>query len=645
MLNIFRKGATSKVMLVILGIGLFAIVATGFGTDGMGGLGGAGPATAGDTLVEVADQKITSTEVSDQVDRQLDRLRQSDPSIDLARLFAEGGYETIIDQLVNTRAMLAFGREQGLGASKRMVDAEIASIPAFENLAGQFDQGAFQRALQSERITEQQLREDIASTLIQRQIMVPVVGSPHVPETMAQRYAALLLEQRSGSVGLVSAKSMAGGDAPTDAEINAFYARNQARYAVPERRTVRYALFGADQVAAAAQPSEAEIQAAYREGQAKYGAQETRSLSQVILPSEAEARALSQRLAGGTRLEQAAGGNLIRLQNQQRAAFERLASAAVANAAFSAAEGTTTQPVRSPLGFHIVRVDAINRKPATPIENVRAELVAQVGERKRQDALAALVTKIEDALGEGASLEEVAQANGLSVVETPAVTATGANPAAPDQALAAELRPLLRPAFELTADEDPLVETLSPTQFAIMKVGQIIPAAPPALAQIRDRVRADLIRDRASARARQLAQQLADRINRGTAPAQAFAGAGVPVQSQRISARRIDIARPGQPVPPPLVMMFSLPKGRARILEAPNGAGWFVVHTETTVPGNAAGQPQLVQATRTQFERILGEEYGAQFARAVQTGLEVERNEAKIRSLKQQLQSGAAPVQ
>jgi len=40
MLSIFRRGFVSKIMLVILGIGLLAIVVTGFGTDGMGGLGG-----------------------------------------------------------------------------------------------------------------------------------------------------------------------------------------------------------------------------------------------------------------------------------------------------------------------------------------------------------------------------------------------------------------------------------------------------------------------------------------------------------------------------------------------------------------------------------------------------------------------------
>jgi peptidyl-prolyl cis-trans isomerase D len=651
MLNIFRKGPWSKIMLVILGIGLFAIVATGFGTDGMGGLGGGGTtATTGDTLVEVGDEAVTSTEISDQVNRQLDRLRQQNPELDLAAFFRGGGYEEILNQLVTAKAMLGFGREQGFAASKRMVDSEIASVPAFQNLAGQFDPEAFQRALRSERVSEQQLREDLEGSLIQRQILVPVAGSPFVPQGLAQQYASLLLEQRSGSVGLVTSEAVAAGLAPSDTEIAAFYRQNQSRYAVPERRVVRYATIGAEQVAAAAQPTEAELQAAYREAGTKYAAREGRDLSQVVLPDQAAARAFAAKLAGGTSFAQAAsqaGFSVAdtRLGAQERQAFERLTNAAVANAAFSAPQGGTTQPIQSPLGWHIVRVDAINNRPAVPFNNVRAELVAQVGERKRQEALANFVTKVDDALGGGASMEEAAQANGLRVQETPPLTATGQNPADPAFRAPAELQPILKAGFDMSADEDPVVETLGPTQFAMVAVGRIVPAAAPALTQIREQVRADLIRDRAFARARTLAQSLADKINRGLAPAQAFATAGVRLQPiQRISARRIEIARSGQQVPPPLVMLFSLPKGRAKILAAPGGAGWFVVHTENTVPGNAASQPQLIQATRTQFERILGEEYSAQFARAVQDRLEVERNEGKIRSLKQQLQTGG-PIQ
>jgi peptidyl-prolyl cis-trans isomerase D len=651
MLNIFRKGATSKIMLVVLGIGLFAIVATGFGTDGMGGLGSGGTTgTTGDTLVSVGGQKVTSSDVSDQVNRQLDRLREQDPELDLTGFFNSGGYEEILNQLVTSKAMLAFGREQGLGASKRLIDGEIASIPAFQNLAGQFDPEVFQRALRSERVTEQQLREDFQGSLIQRQILVPVSGSPFVPQGLAQQYASLLLEQRSGSVGLVTSEAVAAGLAPSDAEIQAFYRKNQSRYALPERRAIRYAPIGTEQVAAAAQPTEAELQAAYREAGAKYAAQESRSLSQVVLPDQAAARAFAAKLAAGTSFAQAAAEADFseadtKLAAQSRQDFERLTNAAVANAAFSTAQGSSTQPIQSPLGWHVVRVDADQQPAGGAFQQCPCRTGRAVSQRKQQDALTGLVTRIEDALGGGASMEEVAQANGLRIQETPALTASGQNPTDPAFRAPPELQPILKAGFDMSADEDPVVETVGPAQFAIVAVGRIIPAAPPALAQIREQVRADLIRDRASARARTLAQSLADKINRGMTPAQAFATAGVRLQPiQRISARRIEIARPGQQVPPPLVMLFSLPKGRAKILPAPGGAGWFVVHTENTVPGNAASQPQLIRATRTQFERILGEEYSSQFARAVQNRLEVERNEGKIRSLKQQLQTGG-PVQ
>ena len=74
----------------------------------------------------------------------------------------------------------------------------------------------------------------------------------------------------------------------------------------------------------------------------------------------------------------------------------------------------------------------------------------------------------------------------------------------------------------------------------------------PPLAQIRDRVRAALIRDRRSPRARQIADAIAARINAGTPPARAFAEAlpGLPAPEQ-IDLRRHDIMRTDRQAPPP----------------------------------------------------------------------------------------------
>ncbi len=645
MLNIFRRGLVSKIMLGVLAIGVFAILITGFGTDGMGGLGGMAGGATGDTLVSVKDEKVTSLEMTDQINRQLARAREQQPELDIGTFVREGAYEEILRQLVAQKAMLAFAEDIGITASKRMVDGEIASIPAFKNLAGQFDQSAFRTALQREGISEAQLRQDLAATLIQRQILLPSAASARVPREMALQYASLLLEQRSGTVGLVPAAAMGTGREPTDAEVAAFYRENQSRYTIPERRALRYAMIGPEQVAGSARAAEAEIAAAYQANQDKYGAKESRTLSQVILPTEPAARAFAAQLAGGTGFAAAAGANLIAVEKQTKAQFTNLTSPAVANAAYSAPQGAVTPPIQSPFGWHVVRVEAVERTPATPLAAVRAELEAQITQRKQAEALGALVTRIEDALSEGSSFEEVARANGLAVQETPPITATGAQPGVAGWKPAPELAPLLKPAFDRAPDEDPAVETIVPDQrFAILTIGRVLPAAPPQLAQIAPIVKADLVRRRAAERARAVATALVAKINAGVPAARAFAEADVRLPPpERVQARRVDIAQPNRPVPPPLAMMFSLPQGKARLLPAPGGQGWFVVHLENRIPGDARSAPGLVQATMSQFQRFIGEEYAQQFGRAVEKLQDVERNEDAIRKTRQQLLGTAAP--
>lgn len=643
MFSLFRRGFGSWLVLGILGLVMIAFVITGVNAPtGPGGLG------RGEALVEVGDEALRASEVGAQVNRQFERVRQEQPEIDLAAFFAEGAFEEILRQLVSTKAIAAFGREQGIAVSKRMVDGQIASIPAFQNLAGQFDQAAFQQALQRERLTEQELREDIAGTLIRQQLLLPVGGSAFVPQGMAEQYANLLLEQRSGSVGLVPAEALAAGINVTDQEVAAFYQRNQGRYTVPERRVLRYAFISGAQ--APAPPTDAEVQAAYNANAAKYGAKETRTLSQVVLADQAAARALAGKVASGTSFADAAqqagfAAGDIAVGEQTREAFTRLSSPAIANAAWAAAEGGTTQPIQSPLGWHVVKVEKVNRTAAVPLAAARAELVAEINARKTQEANAAAVTRVEDALADGATLDEVARSQGLQVVETPPLLSNGQSPTNPAWQTLPDVQPLLRPAFDMTADDDPVVETVAPGRYAVMGVGRVIPAAAPPLAQVAPQVRADLIRERALARARAIADGIVAKINRGMSPREAFASAGVQLPAvQPISARRIDIARPGQPVPPPLTMMFSLPEGRARALAAPEGQGWFVVHNATATPGNAAGQSGLIDATRTQFRQVLGEEYAAQFTRAVEAGMEIERDPDAIARVKRQLQTGG-PVQ
>jgi peptidyl-prolyl cis-trans isomerase D len=666
MLRTFRSKTTSWLMLGFLGLAVLSLVFTDMG-GGLGGLGGLGgqPQDGRETLVEVGDEEIQAAELERLIRRQLEIARQQNPELELGQFLAAGAWDGILNQLVVSRALAAFGRANGLTVSDRMIDRVIANIPEFRNFTGQFDENTYRAALERQRMTEAQLRDEIGNFLMQRQLQMPIGLAARMPESVAVQYASLMLERRRGTIGVVPVEAVGQGIAPGPQEVAAFYQQNRTRYTVSERRVVRYALIGREQVAAQSAATDEEIQAYYRQNAQRYGGSETRTLQQVVLPDEAAARQFVQRAGGGASFAAAAqqagfGASDIALGQQSREQFTNLTNAEVANAVFSAQQGAVVGPLRSELGWHVVRVEGITRANARPVETVRAEIAAEIERRKFQDALGTLITRMEERAGDGASFEEIVRQERLAMVETPPVTATGQAPGAQWQA-PPELQPLLRGAFQIDPeDPTPAIETITPNErFAFVSVARVVPASVPPLAEIAERVRADLVRQRANERARQIAARIVERINSGIPVARAFAEAGVRLPApQPVNARRVDVAQGGRQVPPPLVMLFSIPEGRARQLQAPNGAGWFVVHLEQRTAGQAScprGQnPQqqqqqqanegcsLIQAARQEFSGQAGSEYTEQFARAAQQGIGVRRDEQAIARARQRLTAGTA---
>jgi peptidyl-prolyl cis-trans isomerase D len=654
-----RSKLTSWLMLAFLVLAVGAIVITGFGTDGMGGLPGGGSSTqrGGETLAKVGGEELKSAEVEAVLQRQLREIQQQNPDVTMEQLLASGAYESALDQLITRRAIWEYGREKGLVVSDGMIDGVLISIPSFQNAAGQFDDATFRQAIQRLNLTEAEVRREIAYELMERQLQEPLARNVAPPEPIALQYASLLLERRRGLIGVVPNAAVAAGIAPTDAQIAAHYQQNRARYTVPERRVLRYALIGPEQVAASARATDAEIAAYYRQNQARYAGTETRNLLRVRLPDEAAAQRFAAAVRGGANFAAAAApagfsATDVQLNGQSREQLTGLTSAEVAGQVFGAAQGALVGPVRVPDGWLVIRVEAINRTAARPLEAVRGEIVTAVEQAKTRAAIADAIGRLEERIANGESFEEVARAQGLTVVETPPITAAGAAPGVQWQA-PAELPAIVRGAFMVDPeDTEPTVETLTPDErFALVSVARVVPAAVPPLPQIREQVRQDVVRQQASQRARALADRIAAAINGGTPPARAFAGAGVALPApQPIEQKRIDLLRRGRQVPPPLAALFSLPQGRARAVPADDGV--YVVTVTERIAGQASCPPgaqpagaqpsegcQAVQGARGDLQAQMGREVAEQLARAARNSVEVERYEDAIRRTRQTLQT------
>jgi peptidyl-prolyl cis-trans isomerase D len=633
MLSLIRRAVNSKVGVFIT-LGVLAVIAVTFGMGDITGLGGSSRVSS-DSVVKVGGTQISEIDLRQRVQNQLEGLRREQPALDMVQFVNQGGVDSTLEGTINTLALTEFAQGQGLVASKRLIDGRIASLPAVQGIDGKFSQSAYEQFLGRARLSDKQLRSEILNDTLTQQLLVPTSGASQIPVKFAMPFASLLLEKRDGSVGFIPTAAMGKGTPPTDAELATFYKRNMARYTVPERRVMRYATVTMDSIKATAIPTDAEIAKGYALQKAKFQATEKRDIVQVIVPDQAAANALVAKAKAGSLEDavRAAGLEPNTLKGVEKPAYTTANSPEIGNAAFAAAKGTVLGPFRTALGFTVLRVDGIDKIEAKTLEQARPELLTQLGAEKAAIAMQAKRDAIDDAVGKNATFDEIVADQKLTAANSPPLTAAGVNPddaaSKPDPALAQALVA----AFAAEQGDDPqLVPVGQDGSFAIVSLARVVPAAPRTLAQIRDKVAEDFITDRAQRAARQAAVDVVARVTKGMPLAQSMTetklGIRPPEAVPPIARGQVEAAR-GQ-VPPAITLMFSMAEKQARMIEAPNKAGWYVVYLNHIERGNATGIKPVIDRARSQIGQTVGREYIQQFTEAVRRSVGVKKNDKAI---------------
>lgn len=641
MIHFFRSFFQSKIGLFITFafLGLIALAFASSDVTGSGAFGGLG---SGSEVAEVDGQGIGTGEFTQTVNSAFNSVRQQNPRLDMATFVDQGGFDTVLEQMIEGYALLSFGEKHGFGAGKRLVDSEITGIAAFRDASGNFSEDIFRRALQQQGLSEARIRDDLRRALIADQLTIPASFGVRMSEKLAKPYADLILEGREGQIALVPSSAFAPKGKIADKTLQAFYKDNADRYRVPERRKIVYATFTRDRFRDEAKASAKEIRDLYESRIDQYRASQRRRFVQVIAPTEAAAKALAAEVKGGKTLEAAGRGvglSLGEVDFQSREELTESASAAVSNAVFAAKEGELVTPAQSPLGWHVIRLVEIRDTPEVTLDEVRPELENEIVREKMRDMTAEFTERLEDSFADGASLEEIAKSEGLKLQTTPMLLASGQSPDDPDYRPVAYFQQILPIAFTMEEDSSPqIIETQQGVEYAVFAIDEIAPSAPPPLAEIRDRVEADYRFAEGSKGARKLADKIAKGTKSTADLEKAIAGAEMRLPNiERIGTTRREMTQSGQRVPPPVALLFSMAEGTTKVLEAPSDRGWFVVHLSKIDRGDASKEPELLAATRQQLSTLVGDEYRSQFVAAVKAGTKIERSETGIRAVKDQL--------
>jgi peptidyl-prolyl cis-trans isomerase D len=318
---------------------------------------------------------------------------------------------------------------------------------------------------------------------------------------------------------VISAEDLRKTINPSDADLQAFFKSNAARYAnaIPETRKIQYVSFDTSNLPGGKpQVTDAEVQAYYNAHQDQYQVKEQVKVRHILIavPSGADAKAdaaakakaediLKQIKAGGNFAELASknsddpgsktqGGELGWLDRGKTVPeFDK--------AAFTLPVGQTSDLIKTQFGYHILQVEDKKTAHLRPLAEVKPEIVPILEQQRAGAAEQTFASSLAaDAKKNG--LEKAAAARGLHVVTTDYVAKDGVIPGLADGS------GLLTQAFSEVKGADP-ASVATGDGFAVFQVTDVKPAHAPDFADYKTHILEDY-------REQQLPQLLSAQLNK-----------------------------------------------------------------------------------------------------------------------------------
>ena len=516
MLDFLRKRKRNWVIILFLG----AIIVSFSLFVGTGDFG----ERSGAAVAEVNGEPISQREFALQYDREVQRYREllkGSLTPDMVKGLNIKG--NLVETLIQKQLVLQEARNLGLVATDDELADFIAKVPEFQ-IAGRFSKERYLQVLQANRLAPAQFEEEQREQLTIQRLYSVILDAVHVTDAEArERYR---IEQERINLHFIK---LPIGDFTaqvklTEDDIKKHYERNKEALKEPLKIQVEYLSYPYDQFASSAEVSEKEIEEYYKTNSAQFHR-----------PKEAKVRYISIGVAPGASAEQKnrerERAEIIVKDARAGKDFAQLAkresndsSAAkggdigwiaagqmpppIETAIFSLAKGAVSDPVETPAGFQIFKVEDLKEEKTLSLKEAHAEIVKIL----RTDKAKREAAKIADADREKAlSGADFAKLSGDRRVNLKVTDWFAQGEILPE---IGENQEFYKNAFALAANAtSPIVEGRE--AYYLLRLKQRREAAVPPLDGVKSRIESGLRESKAYELALQRGNSLLDQLKKG----------------------------------------------------------------------------------------------------------------------------------
>lgn len=523
----------------------------------------------GDTVATVEGREITAGEFRRTYDAQLQAYRNAYGGNVSEQLLKQLGIDQqILQQLVDQQAALVEADRLGIKASDEEVRHRILSAPAFQENGAFIGEQRYQQLLRSQRppLTAAAFEKSVRNELVLEKLRAVLTEWLSITDKELEAEYRLRNDKVKLAVVTFIADTFRPEATASDAEVAAYFNAHQADFKIPEKRKVRYLLVDADAIRAKTTVPEANIERAYNEGIEQYSTPEQVRASHILVRTEGKDDAvvkgkaeevLKQAKSGADFAELAKkysedegsaknGGDLDYFgKGKMVPEFDQVV--------FTMEPGQVSDLVKTQFGYHIIKL--VDKKPAATrtLAEVRQQILDQLAYEVAHAQAADLAQTIASEVSKPADLDKAAKAHGLMVQESgffardESILSLGSSPEAVSRA------------FEMKVGE-----VSGPLQgargLAFETVIAIQPPSMPKLEEVKDRVRDEVIKQKARDLSRQKAAAVAAKLKGVADFDKAAKAAGVETKTTDLISRDAPIPDLGI-APEVMGAAFSLPVG------------------------------------------------------------------------------------
>src|ERR1700730_7343543 len=139
--------------------------------------------------------------------------------------------------------------------------------------------------------------------------------------------------------------------------------------------------------------------------------------------------------------------------------------------------GEVSNPIKSNLGWHVVQLKNISPAGTPSFDEVKEQIRTDMKRDQAVDTATRMVNKLDDELGAGHALEDIADSMKLRLIKIPAVEDNGKTPDGKDPPELPHKEDVLKAAFGQNAGEtSPVLDDKNGNYF-VVRTDEISPAA------------------------------------------------------------------------------------------------------------------------------------------------------------------------